>query len=89
MRYYLSGIADRADAQLLLEMGIPNILIDPFQFWQIGLDLVRQFPHVTVASGSSALCKQEERHASIADMEMLSEPTVTASLAASEPIAEQ
>ena len=45
MRYYLSGVADRADARLLLEMGIPNILIDPFQFYQIGLDVVRQFPH--------------------------------------------
>ena len=89
MRYYLSGLTDRSHARMALDAGIPNILIDPFQFYQIGLDLVRQFPHVTVASGSSALCKQEERHASIADMEMLSEPTVTASLAASEPIAEQ
>ncbi|MCO5243899.1 MAG: hypothetical protein M9927_08735, partial [Anaerolineae bacterium] len=68
MRYYLSGVADRADAQLLLEMGIPNILIDPFQFWQIGLDLVRQFPHVALDSGSYRIWKQEKRQPNSTDV---------------------
>ena len=71
MRYYLSGVADRDDAQLLLEMGIPSILIDPFQFWQIGLDLVRQFPHVALDSGSYAIWKSEKRHATERDAERI------------------
>ena len=71
MRYYLSGVADRDDAKLLLEMGIPNILIDPFQFWQIGLDLVRQFPHVALDSGSYAIWKSEKRYATDRDAERI------------------
>ncbi len=68
MRYYLSGINSRNLAVMALDAGIPNIVVDPNQVDAVGLDIVKQFPHAVLDSGSYALWKQNGRQPDVSDV---------------------
>lgn len=70
MRYYLSGVTGTREAGLLLDAGIPYVLVDPAQAERVGVDMLKQFKGVAMDNGSYAAWK-EGRDPGTADIDRI------------------